>query len=109
MRTTRTVTYEKEVTTYKCDFCDFKTESNSGCCGYRPIMECDFCNRDICGKHRHELAEDTSGDYYQKLLFCDGCSEIAHQAWDKAVETAGRYDDIFELARNYFKEMSGNT
>lgn len=103
MKDTKTIMVEKVITTSTCDFCNFKTEDNSGCCGYRPIMQCDFCKKDMCSKHRRELAEDDYADYYQKLLYCDECAVKAFEAWDKAQLIAGRHDDIFELTMKIYK------
>ncbi len=108
MRTTQTIMVEKVITTSKCDFCNFSTTYNSGCCGYRPIMECDFCKKDICSSHRGELAEDDWSDYYPKLLYCNSCAVKAHEAWDKAQEIAGRHDDIFDLTMKIYRKEQDN-
>lgn len=103
MKTTRTELIEKQITTYSCDFCNFKTENNSGCCGHAPIMTCSFCNKDICGDCRHELYEDDYDDYYQKLIYCPVCAAKALEAWDNAHEIARYGADIFELTMKIFK------
>lgn len=103
MRTTEKVLIEKEITTYKCDFCVFETKNNGGCCGRAPILRCSFCEKDMCYKHRTEFDED-GGDYYD-FCVCPECLPDVQQAWDHAKEYAGRYDDICDVTRSAFKEI----
>lgn len=107
MRTTeiKTRVVKEKITTFKCDFCDFSTKSNKGCCGVRPIMECSICNKDICYEHRDFLTEDHWSDYPSGLYICPDCEPIAKQAWGWAQEYAGRYDDICDVTRERIKEM----
>ena len=93
------------ITTYKCDFCDFSTKSNRGCCGVRPVMSCSTCNKDTCHKHRDFITEDYVSDYPTGLYVCPDCQPVAHKAWEWAQEHAGRYDDIYEITEERIKEM----
>lgn len=67
----RTETRVIEVKIYGCDFCNFEIEKNSGCCGTAPIMECEFCGKLVCNKHR-ELSYVSNGDY-PDFISCLGC------------------------------------
>ncbi len=86
-----------EVTMWKCDLCDFQTESNKGCCGTAPIMQCWICCKHVCRSHRHFFSEDWHSDYPRGFYACDECREEAQRAWDDALEMAGRYDDILDV------------
>ena len=106
MRTTKTITVEKGVTTYKCDFCDYSTENNRGCCGTAPIMTCEFCEKDICRKHRDFFTEDHWSDYPYGFWACPDCQPKAEEAWDWAQEHAGRHDDIVDVTTARFREIT---
>lgn len=107
MRTTksrRRVIVEK-ITTYKCDFCNYSTTTNKGCCGVAPIMTCDVCDKDMCNKHRDFITEDAYMDYPPGIWVCPDCYGIAHEAWEWADLHASRHDDIYEITRNRIKEI----
>jgi len=105
MRTTKIVQVEKEITTYKCDLCNFSTTNNSGCCSFQPIMVCNFCKRDACNsKHFHVFYENPGSDYYD-LGVCSECYPDAREAWDLADERAGRHDMLRDVAERIFKEI----
>ncbi|KKL78969.1 hypothetical protein LCGC14_2019520 [marine sediment metagenome] len=106
MRTTRIEMVEKEITTWKCDFCDKESEGNSGCCGVRPIMICKICNKDCCREHRHWYSEDDWGDYPYGFYACPNCEPNTTLAWDWAMEYAGRHDDIIEVTMERLKVFS---
>lgn len=96
MRTTKTILVEKEVTTHKCDFCDFTTNDNHGCCGWNPLMICSICDKDICRKHRELYSEDPMDDYPHGVMACPDCNPAVKQNWDWLYYNAGRHDDIVE-------------
>lgn len=97
MKTTRKVMVEKEITTWKCDLCNFTTENNRGCCGVAPIMTCRYCKKHVCREHRHFMTEDYSSDYPIGDYVCDDCYPDAKLAWNEAEITAGRYESILEV------------
>ena len=97
MKTVEKKMVEVEVTTWKCDLCDFTTQSNKGCCGTAPIMSCWVCGKDVCRNHRHFFSENPWEDYPRGFYACDECHGEAQAAWDDAVEVAGRYDDILDV------------
>jgi hypothetical protein len=106
VRKSRKIMVEKEITTYKCDYCDYSTTNNRGCCGSAPIMACSFCDKDICREHRDFFTEDWSSDYPSGLYACPDCQQKASEAWYWAIENAGRYDDIEKIALERFKEIT---
>lgn len=105
MITSRTILVEKVITTHKCDYCDYSTENNTGCCGWRPVMKCHLCSKDCCRDHV-EYFEEVPCDY-PYLVVCEGCKEWAVAAWEWANETAGRHDDLREMIMKMYKEVYG--
>ena len=105
MKTTRIEMIEKEITTWKCDFCDKESEGNQGCCGVRPIMSCTICKSDICYSHRAWYTEDDCSDYPHGFYACPTCEPNATLAWKWAEEYAGRHDDIVEVTMKRYKEI----
>ena len=103
MRTTRTVMVEKEITTYKCDFCEYQIENNTGCCGQRSIMECGICGKDACRQHRESFYEHDQD--YPDITVCNACLPNFRIAWEEAKILAGRYEDIGDVSKRIFKEM----
>lgn len=103
MRTTRTVMVEKEITTYKCDFCEYQIENNTGCCGQRSIMECGICGKDACRQHRKSFYEYDQD--YPDITVCADCLPIFKYVWEYARLNAGRNDDISEFCRKTLKEI----
>ena len=104
MRTTEKIMVEKNVTTYKCDFCDRHTKDNSGCCGSRPIMQCSLCKKDMCSSHREWYQEDSSSDYYDAII-CPDCNPAFKLAWEHAKEIAMWDDSLSYIATNLYNEM----
>ena len=106
MRTTEKVMVEKEITTYSCDIkgCGFSTTSNSGCCGQSPIMSCDLCGKDACGKHRESKWENEWEDY-PDMTICDEClyEGNGNLAWSAALQTAGRYESMRDKTKEIFE------
>ncbi len=107
MRKTETITVEKEITIYKCDFCDYTTVNNRGCCGVNPIMKCELCSKDICRKHRNSYFE-FDGDY-PTITVCNDCNILFSKAWNWAT-TEYDYDEenefsIYKMAIRKFKEL----
>lgn len=103
MRTTRTVVVEKEITTYKCDFCEYQTENNNGCCGQRSIMICGICGKDACSVHRKSFYEYDQD--YPDITVCADCLPIFEHVWNYAIREAGRGDDISEFCKQTMKEI----
>ena len=97
MRTTRKELVEKEITTYACDFCDFTTENNRGCCGVAPIMYCNICGKDCCHEHREFYTEDHWSDYPDGLYACPECQPRAYSNFMWLEENAARGDDIVQM------------
>lgn len=104
MRTTKTVLVEKQVTTYKCDLCDYSIENNSGCCGSAPIMQCSLCRQDCCRDCRTAMWEHDWNDY-PDMMICNGCQPKGQQAWDIAQQIAGRYEDLTEITKKVFENF----
>jgi len=104
MRTTETVMVEKEITTYGCDLCDYSIKHNNGCCGSAPIMMCDVCKKDCCTDCRTSYFENDWEDYHDWLV-CAECNQLASLAWEIARETAGRHDQIEEVAKTRLDEL----
>ncbi len=104
MRTKRIEMVEKEITTWKCDFCDFSTEKNTGCCGVSPINMCHYCKKDICREHCNWYSEDDWGDRPAGFYACGECNPRAKMAWELADQFAGRHDSIFEVTDKYFND-----
>ena len=102
MKTKRIEMIEKEITTWKCDFCDKESEGNQGCCGTRPIMECKICDKDICYDHRHFYTEDDWSDYPHGFYACTSCKPEADKAWEYAEAFASRHEDIVEKAMEWY-------
>lgn len=103
MRKKEIVLVEKEVTTYGCDFCNFATTENRGCCGSAPIMECWVCKKDCCREHRYAFYEN-DGDYCDWRV-CNDCFPLANIAWEIALAYAKRYEDIREAAEKHLTEI----
>lgn len=101
MRTTKKVLVEKEVTTWKCDFCDFETEHNHGCCGTRTIHDCSFCGKDCCKDHRKLYWENPWGDDYPDFCACQDCIEKADKCEYIAHQVAGRYDGWWDVVKRF--------
>lgn len=110
MRTTRVETkvVEEEITTYTCDFCDYSTERNQGCCGVQPIMSCSICEQDVCPDHRHWFSDDHWSDYPDGFYACPDCQPLAQELWDNA-EYEERMWTVPELMREELKEDRRNT
>ncbi len=104
MRTTKTIMEEKEITTYSCDICGKSTERNSGCCGHAPIMSCYFCGQDCCKDHRKSYWENEWEDH-SDMTICSECMPKGDEAWNLALETAGRYEDMAEKAKEIFEKF----
>lgn len=107
MKTTRKVMVEKEITTWKCDLCDYTTENNRGCCGSSPIMTCWICNRDCCSDCRFFFTEDWDEDYPRGFRACSDCKEEADKAWEMALDVAGRHEDIRDVTERMFAILRG--
>lgn len=105
MRTSRTEMVEKIVTTYRCDFCSFSTEHNSGCCGYSAIMSCSICEKDMCHKHRHVYEEEPWSDSYPDFVVCPDCNPDLSVAWNWALCNARRHDSIVEVTKEAFERI----
>ena len=101
MRKTITKMVEKTITISSCDVCDYTTEHNSGCCGTSPIMSCDFCGQDCCSDHRKQFWENDWEDYPDMTL-CSVCLPKGQQAWDIALELAGRHESMSDIAKKVF-------
>lgn len=88
------------ITTWKCDFCAFETKHNTGCCGWRPVVSCCICRKDMCRKHNNSYQEDESSDYADAMV-CPDCNIKFKPAWNWAGENAGRYEDLLKVAIEY--------
>ena len=97
MRDTRVEMVEQKITTYKCDFCDFSTENNRGCCGTAPIMPCSICDKDACREHRDFFTEDPYEDYPYGFYACKDCEPLARKNWDWFTTYADRHADVVRL------------
>jgi len=104
MRTKTTKMIEKEVLICKCDFCDFETDHNRGCCGSSPVMECSFCNKDGCREHRKNYRENDWEDY-PDFTACEACIPKVDFAEFVAGEIAGRYDIWREVVEKVYNNM----
>lgn len=89
-----------KVTMWKCDLCDFQIEDNRGCCGTAPIMQCRMCGKHACREHRAFFTEEQWADYPHGFYACSECEEEAREAWDNAVEEAGRHEDILDVVKD---------
>ena len=108
MKTTKTVVVEKEVTTWKCDFCDFEidNEDNRGCCGSAPIMTCHFCGNDACRKHRESIQENSWAEN-SEFVVCQDCKPKVDMCQHITSNIIGRYDswvEVMEKIYNNFEE-----
>lgn len=103
MRTTETIMVEQTITTYGCDFCNFTTKENRGCCGSAPVMSCDICKKDCCREHRYAFFEH-DGDYCDWRV-CSDCFPLANVAWEIALAYATRYENIREAAEKHLQEI----
>ena len=61
-----------KVKLFGCDFCEYTTERNTGCCGVAPVMQCEFCDKHACQSHI-ELMWGT-GDYPEGRA-CPDCHD----------------------------------
>lgn len=104
MRTKTTKLVEKEVTICKCDFCDFETDHNRGCCGSSPVMQCAFCGKDGCKDHRKSYWENEYDDY-PDFTACADCIPKTDFAQYVAGEIAGRYDIWREVVDKILNNM----
>lgn len=104
MRTTRTEMIPTTITTYTCDFCNFTTENNRGCCGYSAVMSCTICDKDCCHNHRTILSEIPNEDY-PSLVICPDCLPKAERAWNIATYIAGRHDDINDVFEQVYNNI----
>lgn len=104
MRTLRIEMVEKQITTYRCDLCNFTTEHNSGCCGYSTIMICYMCKKDMCHNCRHVYEENSWSDR-PDMVVCSECNPDVSKAWDWALDNAGRYDSIVEVTEEAFERI----
>lgn len=84
----------KTTTHWKCDFCETKKSGTNGSCGWAFIRSCDLCGKDFCHDHGKYFTEDPQEDYPHGIDACVDCKEEAEKAWDYAIETAGRYEDM---------------
>ena len=91
MRTKIKRMVEQEVTICKCDFCDYETDHNRGCCGSSPVMQCSFCGKDGCREHRKSYWENEWEDY-PDFTACADCIETVDFCEYVARQIAGRYD-----------------
>lgn len=90
------VTVNKKITTYKCDFCDFSTKNNQGCCGVLPIEVCDICEKDICRDHREFFTEDYISDYPSGFYACPNCEPTVREIWEDEIVYAPRYESVID-------------
>ena len=120
MRTKEIRTIKKEVTIYKCDFCDYTTEKNTTyVSGYEPIAACSFCDKDICNSHRkyyEHFYKNVDYDDYDDaiaLIVCPDCKPVIDEAWDWAEDVLELGDSMRELtlsrARIILKERAKET
>ncbi len=99
---------EVEETTYSCDFCDYTTERNIGCCGVRLIMECDICKRDACEDHRVLHYDDFGSDYLTRK-HCEHCEKV-YKSYVKMMEKEHlRHEIAIEGLEAAFKVEAVNT
>ena len=89
---------EQKYTVWKCDFCDYETETNRGCCGTAPIMSCDFCGKDACRDHREYYRENEWEDY-PDFIACKDCIDIANKCQYIAGQVAERYDNWWDVVK----------
>lgn len=92
---------EEEVTICKCDFCDFETDHNRGCCGSHPVMQCCFCGKDGCKDHRKQYWENEWEDY-PDFTACEACIPKVDFCQYVAEQTAGRYDIWRDIVRKIY-------
>jgi hypothetical protein len=66
---------------YSCDHpgCTKSVEDNIGCCGHRPIMDCNFCGKDVCTQHC--VLDYDTGDYPILCTCEDPECEKMRQNW----------------------------
>lgn len=105
MRTTRTELVEKQITSYSCDICNWKTENNRGCCGSAPIMTCHFCKKDCCRDCRTTYWENEWSDDRPTLLVCNQCKPKADLIWEIVLDTAGRYDYLLGVIDSVYENF----
>ena len=94
-----------DITTYTCDVCGYSTENNRGCCGSAPIMQCQLCKDDVCRTCRECFEENPCGDYCD-VIVCTNCEPKFKEAWEWALEYAGRNDAIDDVAIERYKEIT---
>jgi len=97
VRTKTTKTVQIEVTTYKCDFCDFAVDNQVSKFGTAPVIACHVCKRDACREHRATYSDDSGSDYPDAVV-CVECRPVFDAAWQRADEVAGRHDSRLEVA-----------
>jgi flavoprotein len=95
MKTTRTELREVVILIAKCDFCEYKVETEQPYVSHGQIACCTICNKHMCPRHRTSFSED--GDTVDAFV-CPECEPKFRKAWDWALENAGRHDDILEIA-----------
>lgn len=97
MRTESTKTVVVTVRTYKCDYCEKEVSLDNNHSPRRSGMEwCEVCHKDCCRNHTQWFQEFVTSDYAD-LTVCSGCAPAASEAWKRAVDSAGRHDDLKEL------------
>lgn len=102
MITTKEVPYIKKVITWYCDFCDYHTQNNKGCCGVRNVMGCEICGKHICRKCTTHYQEDDWSDYDDAQI-CPKCNVEFKPAWEWALYNAKRHENIMDAALRHMR------
>jgi hypothetical protein len=73
----------------------------------RTVRVCCACNKDCCAQHSAYFWDDMDSNY-PAATTCTDCAPHFQLAWDEALETAGRYDNLADLALKLLRENRGN-
>ena len=96
MRKARTITIEKKVIDFSCDFCDLTTTN------HHQIGRCTFCNKDFCFEHGEEFWENEPQESWDSadMSACHECLPKAKQVWEIAQQVANRHDIMSDVVKD---------
>lgn len=111
MRTHGVKIVEVPLITYRCDApgCSEERTLEHGQSRARSGMfQCDICGHDCCRKHTVWFEESSANDS-PDFTCCHVCQPELTEAWNWALERAGRHDSIEDVTRARLKEMRLST